>query len=144
MNIIKNFLMPAFLLLQWNAQGMSGHGQELIHFLNESSNTYHLICIQETWYNDDRSLDIPNYICLSRIRKHQQRGGCAIYIREQINYDSYTSDESLELQRICIYNGKEKITIINYYNPCKKTKWTYNREDFLIPKYRKIHPGWRL
>ena len=119
MKINKYFLMTALLLLQWNAQGMSGHGQELIIFFNESSNTYHLICIQETWYNDDRSLDIPNYICLSRIRKHQQRGGCVIYIREKIIYDSYASHESLELQRICIYHGKEKITIINCYNPCK-------------------------
>ena len=112
--------MAALLLLQWNAQGMSGHGQELINFLNKTKNIYHIICIQETWFNDNSVLNIPNYICLSRNRKEQMRGGCALYIHEDINYDSYSIDEELELQHVCLHLVKQKITVINFYNPCKK------------------------
>ena len=114
--------MAALLLLQWNAQGMHNHGQELIKLLTDSNHTHHIICIQETWYNEDRTLAIPNFICLSRVRKEQQRGGCAIYIHETINYDSYTTDNDLELQSVCIYIGNKKLTLINFYNPCKKTQ----------------------
>jgi len=112
--------MAALLLLQWNAQGMFGHGQELIKYIHDSKNTYHIICIQETWYNDHRTLKIPDYIELSRTRKEQQRGGCAIYIHEKTNYDNYSVDDELELQKVCIHLGKQKINIINFYNPCKK------------------------
>ena len=61
MKIIKYFFMAALLLLQWNAQGMHNHDQELIKLLKDSNHTHHTICIQETWYNEDRTLAIPDY-----------------------------------------------------------------------------------
>ena len=45
---------------------------------------------------------------------------CYIYIHETINYDSYTTDNDLELQSVCLYIGNKKLTLINFYNPCKK------------------------
>ena len=113
--------MAALLnILQWNAQGMHGHGQELLHFLNNSTDTYQVICIQETWYEDNRIMLIPNYVCLYRNRINQQRGGCAFYIHESLGYASYAQDIDVELQRVIITCGKEKIVIVNFYNPCKQ------------------------
>ena len=120
MKLFKQFQTAALLLLQWNAQGMHSHGQELIKMLKDSRYIYHIICIQETWFKEDRILNIPDYICLNRFRKDKQRGGCAIYIHEKINYDSHVIDNSLELQKVCLHVGNQKITILNYYNPCKK------------------------
>ena len=112
--------MAALLLLQWNAQGMFGHGHELIKFLEESKDNFHVICVQETWFYAEQTFPIPNFTCLSRTRNTQQRGGCAIYVHESINYDSYLADGEQELQRILIHYGNYRITLINFYNPCKK------------------------
>ena len=112
----------ALTLLQWNAQGLLNHGQELIKYLNSRKNSpIHLICIQETWFNDDRILQIPSYLCVTRNRRNQTRGGCALYIHDSINYESPTMDDELELQTIKIHYDNLKINLVNFYNPCKKT-----------------------
>ena len=99
---------------------MLGHGQEVIHFLNKTEYNHHVICVQETWYNGSRMINIPNYQCICRDRIGQSRGGCALYIHDSINYDDYICDEELELQSISILFGKQKMTLVNFYNPCKK------------------------
>ena len=118
---ISLYLFAALTLLQSNAQGLLNHGQELIKYLNSKENSpIHLICIQETWFNDDRTLQIPNYLCVTRYRCNQLRGGCAVYIHDSVNYESPTMDDELELQKIKIHYDKFKINLVNFYNPCKK------------------------
>ena len=120
MKIIEFIMLAALHILQWNAQGMFGHGQELVHFLHNTETTYQAICIQETWYDGNGILNIPHYQCLYRNRKEKSRGGCAIYIHNSMDYDAYVCDEEIELQKISLFVGGERVTLVNFYNPCKK------------------------
>ena len=113
--------MVALLILQWNAQSMMGHGEELIRYLNYNRNiTYHLLCIQETWFSDDLVMQIPNYKCFSRSRGTQRRGGCAFYVHTSVHYDYPTLCVDIEMQLINIHMHDMTIAVVNNYNPCKK------------------------
>ena len=109
-----------FTILQWNAQGMNSHGQELIQFLGNSRETFHVLCIQETWFHDENIMQIPNYTCFSKNRLSQIRGGCAIYVHNSLNFDNIYDKFTSETQMVDIILGKLTITIVNYYNPCKQ------------------------
>ena len=115
-----SILMSIFFILQWNAQGMNGHGPELIQFLSNDVKTIHVICIQETWYNDDNVIQIPEYTCLSKNRTLKNRGGCAIYIHNSIYFDNICNTFASETQAVDIILGDFTFTIVNYYNPCKE------------------------
>lgn len=110
-------------IIQWNAQGMSAHGHELLRFVdqkNKTNETIHLICIQETWFSDDKSLYLPGYTCILKNRKSQYRGGCAFYIHDSIQYADPLFKSDLELQTIDLYFANSTVRIINFYNPCKQ------------------------
>ena len=111
--------MANLIILQWNAQGMMGHGEELKKWIySRKNNPVHLICIQETWYEDNNIIQIPNYKALIKNRDGF-RGGCAFYIHDSIAFD-YPPQENLsklEAQLIKVYHGKESIYVVNYYNP---------------------------
>ena len=111
--------MALFSILQWNSQGLLGHGHELLNHL-QTHKEYDLICVQETWFHEHSYLGIPEYTCLLRNREGQRRGGCAIYVHDGINYEGPINDSNLELQQVNIYVANEKISIINFYNPCKR------------------------
>ena len=115
--------MPVLLILQWNAQGMSGHGQELIQFIRNYSKTIHIIYIQETWFNDYNVTQIPYYTCLNKNRISENRGGgCAIYVHNSIYNDNIPCNfvSPSELHMTDIFLGDFSLTIVNYYNPCKE------------------------
>ena len=82
MHMYSLLKMVALTVLQWNAQGMFNHGPQLLKYLDmHTHETFHLICIQETWFRADMILQIPQYTCFQRNRENQLRGGCAIIIR---------------------------------------------------------------
>ena len=108
-------MMTALTILQWNAQGLLNHGPELIKYLDSYKDVkYHLICVQETWFNDDRILQIPEYTCFIRNRENQSKGGCAIYVHDSINYEYPVNDEEFEIQHIKVHAAGSKISIINF------------------------------
>lgn len=113
--------MGALSILQWNAQGLLNHGPELINHLNLNKDVlYHVICVQETWFNHEHILDIPQYICFNRNREIRSRGGCAIYIHESIHYEYPINDKEIEMQLTKIHFAGSVISIVNFYNPCKR------------------------
>lgn len=113
--------MAALTILQWNAQGLLNHGPELIKYLElHKDEKYHLICIQETWFNNDRILQIPEYTGFFRNRETQLKGGCAIYVHDTINYEYPIHDKEFEMQHMKIHVSGSKISVVNFYNPCKK------------------------
>ena len=115
---LLNLIMTALLILQWNAQGMNGHSGELINYLNSQEKVVHLICIQETWYEGNTIIDIPNYSCFSKNRINKRRGGCAIYIHTCINYEYVEIETDIEMQLVNIHYGDTHLAVVNYYNPC--------------------------
>lgn len=62
-------------ILQWNAQGINGHGDELRLHINNRQEIIHLICVQETWLLENEHFDINNYEGVYRNRKTGIRGG---------------------------------------------------------------------
>ena len=72
--MFSSLTMPIFTTLQSNAQGINSHGIELIQFVNDNTNTFHVLYIQETWYQEENILQFPNYTCLSKNRTTQTRG----------------------------------------------------------------------
>ena len=113
--------MPALFILQWNAQGMHGHGDELIKYINSKRDEIiHLICIQETWYQGSQTIYIPNYTCFSKSRNSRRGGGCAFYIHNSLDYEYKSLNVNCEMQSINIHLDKTIITIINYYNDYDK------------------------
>ena len=126
--------MPIFTTLQSNAQGINSHGIELIQFVNDNTNTFHVLYIQETWYQEENILQFPNYTCLSKNRTTQTREGCAIYVHSSIHFDNICNDFTSETQVVDIILGKQTITIVNYYNPCKQI--THGEIDSLITKVK--------
>ena len=61
-------------ILQWNAQGINGHGDELRLHINNRQEIIHLICVQETWLLENEHFDINNYEGVYRNRKTGIRG----------------------------------------------------------------------
>ena len=114
--------MTSFLILQWNAQGMWGHGEELTKWLfSQKSKPFDLLCVQETWFEQNNILSIPNYKVIPRNRDGP-RGGCAFYIHNSIAFDLPPQNHlsNIEAQLIKIHFEKESLYIVNFYNPCKK------------------------
>ena len=114
--------MAALSILQWNAQGLTGgHGVELSQLLlSRRNNPYHLVCIQETWFTENRIFNIPNYSCIPRNRKTGERGGCAFFVHNSVYFKNITSHDTLELQSITVHLNTSCVTVVNYYNPCQR------------------------
>ena len=49
------------LILQWNAQSLIAHGNELKHYIYNSQDKPDFICIQETWFKNTISYKLDNY-----------------------------------------------------------------------------------
>ena len=117
-----------FFILQWNAQGLHTHGNELEIFINDLMAKPSIICIQETWFTKEKHMEIKSYKCYPKDRKNGQRGGIAIYVEENIyvSHHEIITYEGIEteIQKLkCTINGS-KLSVINLYNPCK----TFTRE----------------
>ena len=118
-------------ILQWNAQGLHSHGNELEKFLFDLEQKTQVICVQETWFTNE-NFTLNNYECFSKNRNNGQRGGIAIYVQENIfvsSHEHITYDGiETEIQKLtCVINGLN-LSIINVYNPCK----TFTRKTMEI------------
>ena len=77
------------------------------------------MCIQETWFNDQNIVHIPDYHIVTKNRK-TTGGGCAIYIHKSIPFKTVNNDSSDEYQQVDIYLNKYVLSVINFYNPCSR------------------------
>ncbi len=129
-----------FTILQWNAQSLKAHGNELKKFIYEAENKPDIMCIQETWLTEKMRYSIPGYdiIRKDRIKKgdgnKNPRGGCCIFVRKGLAVSVVpVSHENLEMQMIEVWTGNmSKIFIVNVYNPC--VKWENNWLDDIVKK----------
>jgi len=48
-------------LLQWNAQSLRAHSNELRQFIATTGEKPHLICVQETWLQPRLEFRFPGY-----------------------------------------------------------------------------------
>ena len=64
-HILRNIVYTAILLsmhiLQWNAQSITAHGDELKKAVFDDTQKPDIICIQESWLKEHNKYNLKNY-----------------------------------------------------------------------------------
>lgn len=123
-------------LVQWNIRNM-GNISELRSQLEDKKLKPHLLCLQETWLKN-KIPHIPNYKVASFKHRIDRGGGVLTYIRNDLpftNLDLKIEQPNLEYCATTIYLEKDKITILNCYDPPESgsTADEYQKVLDLIP-----------
>jgi hypothetical protein len=113
-------------ILQWNAQQIRAHGDELKNAVYEWSEKPDLLCIQESWLTGKQKYRIPGYEIVRKDRDgslgKKGGGGVLIGIRNGLVYKPLVLDvciENMEIMAIKVFlSSTNAITVINLYNPC--------------------------
>jgi len=122
------FLMRGCLrVMQWNADGIRGKGEELGHYINE--HRVDVCLVQESKLGQrDRTPRFPGFTTIRQDRPHSgvggaRGGGLLTLVREDIPYRRCSSvrdagDSALESLSVVVpVGGGEKLTIVNVYCP---------------------------
>jgi ribonuclease HI len=104
-------------ILQWNANGLNVHGNEFKYYLSELAELPHVLCIQETHFNDKKMLKIPGYNNdpVFKNRSENTYGGVAIYVRKGLNYSKNTVPAGIECVSIKLFYNGTYYNISNFY-----------------------------
>jgi len=108
-----------YIILSWNANGLSSHKDELLLYLSINKFIPNIICIQETHFNNTIYIDIPGFTLIKKDRLTKKGGGVCIYIQSNIAFDLIHIDGNLEVVGINIYDylTKKLISINCVYLP---------------------------
>ena len=143
--------MGPLSFLQWNAQGLPSHGCELQSYLASCHTSKpDIICVQETWFKENNVVQLENYTCIPHNRISGNRGGCATYIRGDLNYRLIDTPTDEEYQCVEISFENLVLNVINLYNPCKRITCNYlsdiwnriNRPIILCGDFNSHHEMW--
>ena len=74
-------MSSSFIILQWNAQNIISHGNELKHYTYNSNYKPDIICIQESWLNNEINFKLNNYSMVRKDRQLGTGGGVCIFIK---------------------------------------------------------------
>ena len=118
--------LMACIILQWNAQSLLAHSKEFKNAINSWTPKPDIICIQQSWLKEGKTYNLPGYDIYRHDRNITKSkkcgGGCAICIKRGLIFKyRYTSgsDTPVECQVGELYDDrKNKINLINIYNPC--------------------------
>ena len=80
------------ILLQWNAQSIIAHGNELKHYIYNSQNKPDFICIQESWLKNSINFKLDNYSLVRKDRFNERGGGVCIFIKNTIVFKIKEND----------------------------------------------------
>lgn len=122
-----------FFILQWNARSLIANGQELKRFVAAFKDRPALICVQETWLKPTLSFVLPGYVCLRKDR-NVVGGGCAVFIREEIQHRRINVKTDLECVAVEVWSVSGRFTLINFYNPCSQLE--VNKLDDVMDQVR--------
>lgn len=112
-----------FSIIHFNSRSMYSNFTHIKEYLQQFSQSFHIIAISETWFNENKGIDFElegyhlNYIN----RTNKMGGGVAIYVHNNIrfkvvDYMTYTINDTLECITIEILNEKKKnITVSCLY-----------------------------
>ena len=106
-----------FKILQWNAQSLPAHGDELQRHLDTINHKPSVICIQETWLQENKSFHLKGYsTSVRKDRPLRRGGGVAIYVLEGKAHRVIPVVSSLECCAVEVFSGSSHITICNIYH----------------------------
>ena len=114
-------LLP-FILLQWNAQSIISHGNELKHYIYNSNCKPDIICIQESWLNNKINYKLNNYSIVRKDRKFGRGGGVCIFVKNNITFKIKENEfvKNIEYNQIEFIINNKSFNLINIYNPGEK------------------------
>lgn len=108
------------IVLQWNARSLISNGQEFKKFISDMGNKPHIICIQETWLKPQLDFVIQGYTAFRNDREQGQGGGVATFVQNKMKFELVSLGQECESIVIKVWTGNGQISVINYYNPCKR------------------------
>jgi len=125
---IQYSILPTFVILKWNANGLTLHGDELKHYLSTTSNKPDIICIQETFLKPKRLFTLPGYNIERCDRPGaNQKGGLVTFIKAGISYTTKAPITNMECIQTEIQTATGNINIYNIYHapdsPIDKTAY---------------------
>lgn len=116
MKMIVMLLM--FYILQWNARSLVANRQEFNRFVDEFKDLPELLCIQETWLKPCLDFVIPGYESVRYDRSEKAGGGCATFVRSDVQYQRVEIQSALECVVVRVWGKNGWVNIVNFYNPC--------------------------
>ena len=94
----------SLFVLQWNAYGLSAHGDELKAHLMGLKHLPHVICLQESFVTGPKEYKIPGYSKpVKYVRDNNNRGGVAIYVSQSLNFVENNPPPGIECKSIRLY-----------------------------------------
>ena len=123
----------------------------MLHYLETNRLTPEVICIQESFLKEPKKFHIDGYEELRKDRIETPGGGLISYIKKGIQFKQLEEPQGLECQIFELLLGKkEKITIINVYNPPgnkideDKYKILFkNRKAIILGDFNAKNPLWK-
>lgn len=112
-------LILIILILQWNARSLIANGQDFKQFIVSRGEKPDIVCVQESWLKPNLDFVLHGYVTVRRDRIEGAGGGCITFIKQGIPYRVLGIGREQEYVVVEMWAGKE-VTIVNYYNPCKK------------------------
>ena len=103
--------------MQWNANSLTAHKSELKHFLSKQLKVPDVICVQETFLNDNiTNCILHGYTVEREDRVSGRGGGLATFIRTGVPYTRLPNPTLLEIlvTRVKLQSGH--VTIVNTYH----------------------------
>ena len=103
--------------MQWNANGLRAHINELKNLLASTDPPIDVLCLEETFLNSGQRFNLPGYQIVRKDRTTSAKGGLVIAIRDGISHtevDNITVD-GLEHHAIRIKTQHGNIVIISCY-----------------------------
>ncbi len=78
------------------------------------------MCIQQTWLKPNLDFVVHGYSGLRKDRIDGGGGGCATFIKLGLPYRLIEMGVDQEYIVVEVWERGEGISVINYYNPCKR------------------------
>src|SRR5688572_4796057 len=108
----------ALTVLQWNANGLRGHKDQLKNFLVNVPSPPDVVCIEETLLKPKRNPPkIDGYNVVRKDCTTNTKGGLVIYIKVGINFTLLDIEDNpnIEIQGIEIKTSNGHLKIFNTY-----------------------------
>jgi len=105
-------------VLQWNANGLRGHKDQLINFLTNVINPPDVVCVEETLLKaKTQAPKINGYNVIRKDCTSNKKGGLVIYIKVGLNFTVLNTEEVLntEIQGIEVKTINGHLKIFNTY-----------------------------
>ena len=103
-------------ILQWNACGLAGHGNELKQFMEHDRQLHDVLFIQETLLKQTNKFTIPGYNIIRQDRQgNRTHGGLATLVRNNLNYIEFDKPDDVESITVRVKTENKYIVIANPY-----------------------------